>query len=278
MEDKEKSVNGLFSSSVILFAIPAYLYLCAYQYEKGICEFYGIPKELISTSLTSNLSFSVSLFFVVYIIYFLPHFLIYPLIGDKWKKSPQILPFIRSNIIGLCILSFFIWSSTYKIDWFKSALASICVFAVINVLAWFQFRHLKKELLNREYEAIANEWNSTVSWRKIAFPLPDFLNIKSAIFDNINDRQISLIISLFIIVGLSGYIGNKEAYSKNTYELSGSKEDWVFLRKYGDDLILKKYDSSINRLGDSLMIIKVSPTSPVKFTTKTIGSIHYHNK
>ncbi|SKB40665.1 hypothetical protein SAMN05661099_1173 [Daejeonella lutea] len=117
---KSKSTESIFTVSMMIFVIPAYVYLCSYSYEKGICSFYGIPSEFIRPDLTSNLYYSISLFFSVYLIYYLPHHLAFLSIGERLAMKPELYPFFRANLILFIACLGVVYTATYNLDWVGS--------------------------------------------------------------------------------------------------------------------------------------------------------------
>jgi hypothetical protein len=104
----------LFSNGVLLAIIPAYLYLCSYQFERGMCKVYGIPAYLTKPDLSTNLYYFTILAIFIAIIYIYPHYVVQNLFGNTFYRKPQLLPFFRANMIIICIalLNWIIFSPT----------------------------------------------------------------------------------------------------------------------------------------------------------------------
>lgn len=266
--------QSVFSMSVILFLIPAYLYLCAFQYEKGACDFYMIPRDLITPDLTTNLTYCIAFFGAIYLAYFGPHIFSALFFYEKAKKNEAIFPFIRANCMMILVGYFAFSTITYPIDWLRTAELLLIPITIVNLMAFWQYLYIKDQLKAKPYQQISKEWNKVVNIPETILAMPDVLNLRWTVFKNIKMPQPTVLLILFAIVWWSYSIGVRDAYQKTTYEISADKKGWVLLRKYGDDLILKNYDLKTKQLGDSLLIIKVSSTIPVKLVSKNLGNLH----
>jgi len=266
--------QSIFSSSVILFLIPAYLYLCAFQFEKGACDFYKIPRDLITPDLTTNLTYCISFFGSIYFAYIGPHIIVSLFFYEKIQKNAAIFPFIRANCILILVGYFSFIAVTYPIDWLKTAPFLLVLIAFFNFLAYGQYIHLKAHLKTKPYNQIAKEWNETVNVPETILAMPDALNLRWTVFKEIKMPQPIVFVVIVAIAWWSYNMGQRDAYKKNIYEIFADKPEWVLLKKYGDNLIMKNFNPKTKALGDSLLIIKISPTNGLKFITKEIGTLH----
>jgi hypothetical protein len=269
--EKTNSKETIFSTSVAIFIVPAYIYLCSYLYEKGLCYYYGIPEEFIKPDLTTNLYFSIALFLSVMFVYFYPHQVIYLLFHSKVTKNPAFYPFLSANTILIIFFIASIHIATYEVSFLKTLIFYLSTLPFVNFLAFSQYRYIKKELETRDYNDIVIQWNKDVKTPVPILDFPDIFNLR-AIFYGITSRQKHILLILIALVGFSYLIGKRDAYKKTKYEISTTHKGYALLRKYGDDLVLKNYNLKTKVLGDSIMIIKVGdPTN--KFITKEIGKL-----
>lgn len=271
-EIKKGASEPIFSASLVLLIVPAYLYLCSYAYEKGVCNFYGIPSELIRTDLTTNLYYSITLLLAIYFIYYTPHQLAYFIFEKKLKAKPELNPFVNINLILLIVSYGILYIATYPIDWLNSLVVFIIALLIFNFLAYTLYIRIKDELQYQEYNDVVIKMSKEY---KISMPIldaPDILNFRS-IFIGITERQKGFIILLFCIVYFSYLLGQRDAYKKNTYETSVERKNYVLLRRYGDDLILKDFNPKTNKIGKSLILTKTGNSDLKTFKTVRIGRL-----
>lgn len=271
MSKENTPKENLFSTSVAIFIIPAYVYLCSYLYEKGLCAYYGIPEEFIKPDLTTNLYYSIALFLTVLLVYFYPQQMVFLFFGEKVKKNPALYPFLSGNTILIIVFISFMNIATYNINYLRTLILFLCLIPVINFLAFMQYSYIKKELITRTYEDIATTYNQAL---RIPMPIldrPDILNI-NIIFDGITTKQRHLILVLIATVAFSYLIGKRDGYKKEQFQVASAYKNFVVLRKYGDDIILKNFDPVTKKLGDSLIILKVGEQK-LNFISKNVGQL-----
>lgn len=272
-DDNTNSKTSVFTISVLLFIIPAYVYLCSYQYERGICKYYGLPVDLIRLDLTTSLFYSISVFAAFSITYYLPH-TIFLIVHDKVLRNPEFFPFLRLNTLVLVFFSAGVYLAAYEIAWIDTLFMFILAALIINGLALMQYLYIKDELKTRSYDVIANAWNTEVSSGK--FPIldfPDIFNLRS-FFYQMSTQSRNLIFIMIALVYTSFHIGKATAYRKTTYEISTKRNNYILLKAYGDNLIMKKCDFKTNKLLDSTILIKLGPTIDQPFVSRNIGRLH----
>lgn len=270
-EDKSSVKETIFSTTVAIFIVPAYIYLCSYLYEKGLCSYYGIPEEFIKPDLTTNLYFSIALFMTVIFVYVYPHQMVYLIFHSKVTKNPAFYPFLSANTILIIFFIALINIATYDVSYVKTLIFYLCTLPFINFLAFSQHRYIKKELETREYNDIVVQWNKDIKTPVPILDFPDIFNLRS-LFYGITSRQKHIIFILIALVAFSYLIGKRDAYKKVRYEISTANNGYILLRKYGDDLILKNYNPITKKLGDSIIILKVGDPGQ-KFISKEIGKL-----
>ena len=247
--------RSIFSLSVFFFLIPAYLYLCSFQYEKGACDFYKIPRDLITPDLTTNLTYCISFFGAIYIAYIGPHIFSTLFFYEKAKKNPAIFPFIKANCI-MILGGYFAFSAiTYQVDWVKTGALLLIPLVFFNLMALMQYTYIKEQLKTKEYHQISTEWNNIVNVPEMILAMPDVLNLRWTVFKDIKMPQPIVFGIVAAIAWWSYDIGLRDAYQRTAYEISTDKKNWVLLKKYGDELIMKNYNPKTNELGDSLLVL-----------------------
>jgi hypothetical protein len=138
----------LFSNGVLLAIIPAYLYLCSYQFERGMCKVYGIPAYLTKPDLSTNLYYFTILAIFIAIIYIYPHYVVQNLFGNTFYRKPQLLPFFRANMIIICIalLNWIIFSPTqFEYIFF------IFLILLANFFALLQYFYFERSVKTKGY-------------------------------------------------------------------------------------------------------------------------------
>jgi hypothetical protein len=260
----------IFSISVMLIIVPAYLYMCSYQYEKGICNYYGIPTDLISLDIISNLTVCISLFTIIYLVIIGPYVVMtYLLIFMADKAALHV--FAKYNFLAVCYGYAYWLSLTAEIDWVKTLIAAGIVTVFVNFAAYKQYRLIKK---NPQLMAdIENDKGIMQSMAMVINRLPDPFHLKKTILKQFQASHAVLIFLLIVVAEICYNIGQREAFKKTDYEISTDKPGWVLLRKYGDDMIMKKLDTKTT-LGQGLSIIKISQFNSLNFVTKPIGKLH----
>lgn len=267
-----KESESIFSIAFLILIIPAYIYLCSYMYEKGACTYYEIPGEFIRPDLTTNLYFSIALLFTIYFTYYLPHSLSFLIFYDNINKRKELLPFLSANtLLLICVLAA-IKTVTYEIDWPATSVLVFIGICVANTIAYVQFNYLKRELKQRKYNEIAQTWNDNIKTRMPILDYSDILGFRLLV-DGMTKKQRHIMLILAGIAGFSFLVGRGDAYNRTSYEVSQQKENFLLLRKYGDDMILRNYDPTTNRLGDSLLILKIGSDNSQIFRTSKVGKL-----
>lgn len=275
--ESQKNQDSLFSLSTALFVVPAYIYLCSYTYEKGICAYYNIPEEFIRPDLTTNLYYSISLFFILLGIYYYPQILVYNIFRAPIQKNPAVRAFFNANTVLIVLFFVYCKIAPYDIDSQKTFLFYLCCLPLVNLQAYLAYRHFKKEMLINDYDTVAREWIKETSTPHPFFDTPDLLNLRS-MFTGITKKQRNILLILIGIVGFSYFIGQGDAYKKSIYELATAKKNYVVLRKYGDDLILKNFNPINRKIGDSILVVKTGESEPYLIYSKEIGRLKSSQK
>ena len=140
-------------------------------------------------------------------------------------------------------------------------------------MALMQYIYLKEQLKSRDYNDIVTSWNDQVMPKLPLFDIPDVLNFNVLLKVTKVDKVLFLL--LLGVAFLSYRAGQSTAYRKKTYDLSTNKKEFVLLKTYGDNMILKNYNLKNRRLGDSIILVKIGDSNYQIFVRENIGQLFY---
>ena len=270
LAEQEKKPKWLPFSELVLI-IPAYFYICSFQFEKGACAYFHIPSDLIEVDLVTTLTFSVYLCSVIIAICAIPVLLAFFFYSFS-NKNEKLLPYIRTNtwllafLIGEFLLSFEV--PTGYVFWIAISMAllgtNFLVFSYLKGALWQRIISWKSQKTEDDLDSLLK-----TLLLKALDSMPDIFYLKAVLSKNLRPKVIASVVLLIAIVIISNRLGELSASNQTTFEVYSDHGNWVLLKKYGDDLILKTYDPKSGMLGDSLQVVKVSQFSPITFSEKS---------
>jgi len=231
-------------SGVLILTISGFAYLCAYFYELGFCQQFGIPSDLINISwirfLTATIKV-IALLLAFCIVSLTVGFLMKEFHG-KYKRIKSIAQIFFAAVIGVSLLYFFFWIT-------QTIIVNIEQYYVWSLLLVFLL--ILPLILNRKL--LKDQQKSKPLQKGVVLML--FL----------------LFLSL-IPLGYNAH-GSDDALNDKEYSVLSSNQSIVVLRVYGDKAICAPLS---NESGDYAIIKEfiILPLENMTLIPQEIGPLH----
>lgn len=226
----ESLKNYILSKDATVIAVAPFIaYILAYVYEFAFSRSIGVPHEFIHIPMERMLHFSILLIFPVTLGLFL--YSIAAMLAEVEIGKVRIAK-LMPNARG-----------------FSSAVLSIC-FSVFFIY-----------LLENVYDTSHSMW-SIIVLMLFSFA---FLTLAELFYrkrkegkDRLDDYFIELLKYIVALMFVSAYSGMIHANEKEWFYTSSGNDAYLVLKKSGDVLISREYDSDTNEFTDSILIEKAS--------------------
>ncbi|MEO6522048.1 MAG: hypothetical protein ABIN91_10250 [Mucilaginibacter sp.] len=242
--------------TVILTVLTGYGYFCAYSFETGYCSYFKIPTIFIEIGLVDIIRFAAvtSGIIAFYVIQFKNIISTTFFAGGKsyWSEITGIsLLFVTVHIlIGYVI-------KTGKLFDYVIAATFFLTLITYSIMSLVRKRKLRKTASLSDNITISDENNTVTSQ----------IRIKDLVK---NDFQIQLYV-VFVLIPLSCFgIGYGNASKTSEFEILKEHPKFVVLKRYGENIISKDFNLKTREFGDSLLIVKVGPTTPLQTVLKEL--------
>lgn len=240
-ESPENPVISLFKSEkTIIFISPILAYLCAFLYEAGFLNYFGIPIEFIRVELTTIVVTAGVVLSVILISYFLANLgiiFLHPLLREyKLSNKLQNIIMFSLTFVGIGVFVF-TFSVTSAMSYCAGAITSLIIFTILSY----------KGCLNTKAECDENKRNIR---RKLAILLLSFF-------------------SLFIF--WKG--GFNEAHIRGAFVVIKTSPEKVVLRIYGDRLICASFDRVTKKIQRDFTIINLTKDFSSDFNYENMGPL-----
>lgn len=236
------------SEGIILSLTPVVAYLLSFTYERGFCDVFGIPFELISINFTTIFLVTSALISV--------SFLLFVVIDWIYIILPKNR---RSNIfprITLLVIMVFICSLSYGIGWL--------LFFTLSIIILFEF--ILPLIIHRKHKDYQSKLDAQDKLDKEADTL---FNI---IIQRINPRWILLLLAIFIMSVISESLGRYKAVKQEKFfVINTSMGPAVVLRIYNEKFICAPFIKETKELQGSFFIINMPTQSELVLTKENIG-------
>ena len=244
MSDEQKK-NGLFTEAITLALIPAIGFGLAWLYERGFCNVHKIPVDWIQLDTTQIISASVKTATTLIIFFFV--------INQMTPDIKRLLsrPEKRYLILGSFMLMLFLIPYILGAKTLQDAKPSDVILPLVLVVLFL-----------------------------VMFMRPNFLLSDSTGSSEFLKRfPLSIRIGILVLIlcsQVSYYLGVSEAKSQKWFLVPENAPDLVLLRKYGDQVIMGRFDQkernleplyTFQSLGDA------DPKDAVRFNYKKVGPL-----
>jgi len=247
---------------VLLAIIPFAGYLVAFSFEAGYSSYYDIPMRFI------DLNFLIIILATAAVALFLYPFYLYIHIAIAMKKENHVFWRVLSSILLFLLPPLFLLAysdfsvETQRFFWITSGLIAVYYF-VLPLLScqakgnyWFEVEKMlytkppREETLYEVYEEAR------------------LRSGKGKLFDYIH----SFLVFAVPLV-LCFLIGKSYAKTDTKFWVLKDSQDTILLRKYGDYMILKKYDMSTRELASGVQIMRIADNGCMSVKESEIGKL-----
>ena len=244
MSDEQKK-TGVFTEAITLALIPAIGFGLAWRHEQGFCDVHKIPVDWIQLETTRIISASVKTATTLFFFFFVINQMT-PEIKSHLLRPERYYLFIGLILLILIGVPYFLGATTLKEA--KPSDAVVPIFVLVIFLIEFMYR---------------NRIESDVSW-------------STGILRSFPGSFIIAMFALILISQVSYYLGVSEAKRQKWFLVPDNAPDFVLLRKYGDQVIMGRFDQkerilepryTFQSLGDA------DPKDAVRFNYKKVGPL-----
>lgn len=241
-----KEITKYIPEAVVAVVVSAAAYIGCYLYEASYASYFGIPRELIELSVTNLLLFGTIIVLFAGLVYQLLNLLVtvtgdellanktspFVLLGKKWGVAILIL-------LILWLLSGYEFVNLWRFFWYPTIFLIADLAIPLSLKRQGGYLEALRDwlLIQKKESPVENERT------------PDFL--KSPRFK----RIINSLLVLTMGVTLCLVIGHGEARRRDTFGFLGEE---AILTRYGNNLILCKYDSAAHRFLPEFRLLGVT--------------------
>lgn len=236
-----QELKSWLSEGLLLASLSVLSYATTFAYEAGYAEYFKIPYQLISVSLTTTIIAAASIIFAMLPLYAISNFLwlLTPKAGDV--ISSAIRRFVKIIIISLIAVMPF---ATHWQAW-------LAFLVFILFFAFFEF----------VFPVITNGEKIPYAEKLLAQDQIE-QNAKVHLLWHIIDEKVGrwlvdALIYSAIVLGSAYTLGTQNAENKNEFYLNSDKPNDVILAIYGDTIVSAEFDPSKKSIRHPLHIFKV---------------------
>ena len=233
-------------SSLVIAVVTAYTYLITYDFQTSYCQAFGIASDFINVDLTTYWIFltnSVIGLGILGIFFYLS--------GEakfsKLKRHPNFQILALSTLEGLIL----------TISWFF-LVSKMVIYYPWTVVVFFVFATILFFILKKSKQGTENVQDDTSRIRNFK-DLRKFIDAqKPVLYGGI------IFASIFFYFALDGAAYFQAEFEDHFSRLQNNKE-LIIIKKYGDDLLCKRYDYKHSRFLNSIIVVKINDTKPYVF-------------
>jgi hypothetical protein len=241
----EQKKNGMFTEAITLALIPAIGFGLAWLNERGFCDVHNIPVNWIQLDTTQIISASVKTAATLMIFLFILNQMT-PEIKDLLSRPEKRYSILGVFMLTLVLTPYMLYAKTFQ----EAKPTDVLLPLVIAGLVLVSFMH------------------------------PNFLYRDLTFTTEFLGRfPVSIRIGVLVLIlasQVSYYLGVREAKIQKWFLVPDNTPDLVLLRKYGDQVIMGRFDQkkrllepvyTLQSLGDA------DPMDAVKFNYKKVGPL-----
>jgi hypothetical protein len=251
-------------SAFVLAALTSLIYFYTYSFEKSYLEAFGISDNYVNVDLNMILMAGSRVILTIIGVSSLGIFLYINL--RKRLVNPYVKTFVVGQILAISLYLLFtaFTMPLFIQNWYWITIEGCIIMVTVGELI-FNVRE-KKRLVNRSKNGVEDTLDVCKS-TEVQVELPT--------------RKDSVLNIVLVLSALSAYLlyvfftqlGNGQAMNKRVFEVVEDSVQYVVVRRYSDQLICVDYDSAKKKIGDRIVLIKLSANDPIVFTKKDLGHI-----
>jgi len=250
------------TDALIIAASTALLYFVAYSYERGYCDYFGIPPQLISPSTTNVIVAAVGVgTFLFLTLNFVS--LTTPMLRaalDSKTPSHPYQPILLLNwaliALGIALIHAYGFSWWHFAGYLVGSAALNIVFFGIGMIL-----HRKKGSIPAMLEAVQQDAEV------------DSFDIWLLIKEKLGQHTLLAVVVIIVVNGLSWIVGNGDAHKQTRFQTLAAYPEHVVLRVYGDRIIAGKANAETRGLDPQFIVFNISDSTAVRLETKTLGPL-----
>lgn len=240
---------------VLLAVIPFAGYLIAFSFEAGYSNYYDIPIRFIDFNFITIVIATAVAILYLYLFYLYIHFAL------LIKKEKHVIWHVMSRIM-LYLLPPVFW-----IVFIEGSTVAWRVFWVIAALITLYY--LVPPLLSRQEKGgywlgVKQMLNSKATHEE---PRP--ISGKNNLFESIHSVMMPVALSIIICFA----IGRSYAETEKQFWVLENSPDTIMLRKYGDYMVLKKYNVKTHEIEDGVQVRRLADSGGLSIKLVDIGAL-----
>lgn len=262
MDTSSPRLRTLVTDAFLVALGTAFLYLMAYFYERGYCDHFDIPQNLINTNTTTVLVAAAAIGTFVFLSMQL-FGLAVPLFRAGINPSQPLKPYRQLFLLNAMLLLFgMVLFRAYGFGW----VGALLFFALVVFLNFIFFGigifiHRNKGTMAERFEAIQDDSKE------------DAFDAWVLIQEKIGRSGVLGVISIICFLGIAYVVGNGEASRQHRFLMLSQYQNYVALRVYGDRVIAGKLNVTTNEIGPELMLLIMKDSEPLIFEAKLLGPL-----
>lgn len=255
-------IKNLFTDAFFVAFCTACLYLIAYFYERGYCDHFDIPQNLIDTNTTTVLVAAAAIGTFIFLsmqLFGLAMPLFRAGINPSQPQKPYKQLFLANAIILVLGIVLF---RAYGLSW-----AGAILFLVLTVLFNFLFFgvgiliHRKKSTMAERFSAIQDDSQE------------DPFDAWALVQEKIGPAGVLILLLMVCLLCIAYIVGNGEASRQQRFLKLSKFPDYAVLRVYGNRLIAAKVNFTKNEIGPELMLLTLKDNEPLVLEAALIGPL-----
>ena len=240
----------LIPDGVLLLLLSAYAYLCAFEHEKGYCEWFGIPQDFIRPDLSTFLLVGSSVvgvllggFWVFDVLFILYH--------DLSRRQNKV--WVGLLLFQFPLLGFLTILLMADFEWTPTVIACLIVAIVWTGL------ELLWPLLNPKPLPFFEKWLESNRDQADAMTLLNLLRAR------LGAKGMLIIFVVLSSLPVCHSLGRGEARRQTDFLVTHQHPPSVVIRQYGDNFICASLDESTKTVRPTFFILKAAdgPKSPL---------------
>lgn len=257
MADDQKT-RSWPTEGILVALAPAAGYYLVFAYERGYCDYFGIPHALISPTPTTILEFTAVLVAAAVLVFWLAHAITLAIEHPRLSGNTAAQRLTRERF-PLLVLALF-YMVAYKFaprGWVGLATlaALVLLLDLLPALLTWKRHGSFDAALNAELD----------SWGKE--PPGLFGHIR----ERIGYQGVNLVFYGFMAVSISSQMGRAEAERQERFLVPDTIANAVVARMYGNQAICVGVDWKRRHILNRIVLLDLNGKTPDGFTWKTVG-------
>ena len=251
--------SRLLSDALLLSLLSVFFYALAFVYEAAYFEAFGIPRQLVHTSLDAVFVLAATVGGAVFLLYGIVN-----MIAMLWPKHPVVqIKIIRISLLLLLVL----WPGL--VYGFRPVDSMPILIAVLGVVvlefAWPIFVFRDRASLAERF--LADESTEDPVRARTLFGR---LQVTSG------PLAYGIVLGGYLALILARSAGNAEATRTKDFFFFEEEPGWLVVRAYPDRLVAAAFDATTDAVEPRIMVRAISPTG-VRLVRKTVGPLKLHD-